>query len=187
VPISFTSLVRPSLRSAYEDLLAKLPSERRGELAAVIYDVPRDPAFTGLRQARALLEPHVSVVDLSVSDPGFEIEKMPAESVNSVTLMLPDGEPLVRLSALRRFAAQLPHFKQRRIWPGVTNVRRPGELEAAVRLRIPFVTGPAVCSPVPMPVGGRSLALARLPLSLNEVRFPRGTSSAPPAVGVSPA
>lgn len=189
VPISFTSLARPSLRSAYEDLLAKLPAGRRAELAAVVYDVPRDPAFTGLKQARALIEQHVSVVDLRVSDPGFEIEKLPAESVNSVTLMLPEGEPLVRLSALRRYAAQLPHFKQRRIWPGVTNVRRPAEVEAAVRLRIPFVTGPAICSPMPTPVGGRALALGRLPMSMNEARFPRAMPTEHPSApaGVSPA
>jgi len=180
VPISFTSLQRPSLRGAYVELLAKLPAARRAELAAVIYDVPRDPAFTGLKQARALLEPHVSVVDLTISDPGFEIEKLPAESVNSVTLMLPDGEPLVRLAAMRRFAAQLVHFKQRRIWPGLTNVRRPAEVEGAVRMHIPFLTGPAICSPVPAPVGGRALALPRLPMSLNEMRFPRAAAPSPP-------
>jgi hypothetical protein len=173
LPISFTSLVRPSLRSAYEAMLSELPVERRSELAVSVYDVPRDPAFTGLRQARALLEPHFSVIDLRTSDPGFEIEKLPFESVNSVTLMLPEAEPLVRLSVLRRFAEQLPFFKQRRIWAAVTNVRRRAELEAAQRLHIPFVTGPAVCSPVSTPVGGRAAALDMLPMSMNESRFPR--------------
>lgn len=173
MPICFTSLVRPSLRSAYEAMLSQLPLERRGELAASVYDVPRDPAFTGLRQARALLEPHVSVIDLRTSDPGFEIEKLPFESVNSVTLVLPDSEPMVRLSAIRRFAEQLPFFKQRRIWAAVTNVRRRAELEAAQRLHIPFVTGPAVCSPVSNLVGGRAVALDMLPMSMNESRFPR--------------
>jgi hypothetical protein len=167
VPISFTSLARPSLRDAYVALLAELPVERRSELAATIYDVPRDPAFTGLRQARALLEPHFGTIDLRVSDPGFEIEKLPPESVNSVTLVLPEGDDHVRLAALRRFADHLVHYKQRRIWPGVTNVRRRAEVEAAARLRVPFVTGPGVCTPVPAPVGGRSLPPERLPMSLS--------------------
>lgn len=164
LPISFTSLVRPSLRDAYEVLLGDLPKGRRGELAVSIYDVPRDPAFAGLRQAKAMLEPYFSTIDLRTSDPNFEIEKLPAESVNSVTLILPEGDPLVRLSALRRFGERLVHYKQRRIWPAVSNVRRRSELEAAARLRIPFVTGPAICPPMRAPVGGRAVPLSHLPL-----------------------
>ena len=173
LPISFSSLVRPSLRDAYQAMLLELPSERRGELAAAVYDVPRDPAFTGLRQMRALLEPHVASIDLRITDPGFEIEKLPLEAVTSVTLMLPEGDSHQRLSALRRFAERLTHYKQRRIWPGVTNVRRRAELEAASRLRIPFVTGPAVCAPLASPAGGRAVALASLPLTLREQWVPR--------------
>ena len=101
------------------------------------------------------------------------IEKLPPEAANSVTLMLPEGDAHQRTSALRRFAERLVHYKQRRIWPGVTNVRRSSELETASRLRIPFVTGPAVCAPVPAPVGGRAVALTNLPLSLRETWVPR--------------
>jgi hypothetical protein len=173
LPISFSSLMRPSLRDAYQAMLLELPSERRAELAATVYDVPRDPTFTGLRQMRALLEPHVASIDLRITDPGFEIEKLPLEAVTSVTLMLPEGDAHQRLSALRRFAERLTHYKQRRIWPGVTNVRRRAELEAASRLRIPFVTGPAVCAPLPTPAGGRAVALTSLPLTLREEWVPR--------------
>jgi len=168
VPICFTSLARPSLRDAYVAMLEALPTDRRSELAVTIYDVPRDPAFAGLRQARALLEPHFGTIDLRVTDPAFEIEKLSAEAVNSVTLMLPEGDNYVRMAAMRRFAERLVHYKQRRIWPAVTNVRRQAEVEAAERLRIPFVTGPGVCSPVPSPVGGRTLPAERLPMSLAE-------------------
>lgn len=184
VPICFTSLARPSLRDAYVNMLAELPSNRRSELAATIYDVPRDPAFTGLRQARALLEPYFGGIDLRVADPGFEIEKLPAEFVNSVTLVLPEGDGHVRLSAMRRFAEHMVHYKQRRIWPGVANVRRRAEVEAATRLRVPFVTGPAVCSPVPSPVGGRSMLPERLPMSLADWMEVRDRST-PPSVGQS--
>ena len=124
-------------------------------------------------QMRALLEPHVASIDLRITDPGFEIEKLPLEAVTSVTLMLPEGDSHQRLSALRRFAERLTHYKQRRIWPGVTNVRRRAELEAASRLRIPFVTGPAVCAPLASPAGGRGVALASLPLTLREQWVPR--------------
>lgn len=166
VPVCFSSLARPSRREAYMETLSKLPLERRSELVAAIYDVPRDPAFTGLRQARALLEANFAAIDLRVTDPGFEIEKLPAGSVTSVTLMLPEGDSRARLSAMRRFTERLVHYKQRRIWPGVTNVRRRVELEAAAQLGIPFVTGPGVCSPMPSPVGGRRLQAAGLPMSM---------------------
>jgi hypothetical protein len=178
VPICFTSLARPSLREAYMALLADLPTDRRSELAATIYDVPRDPAFTGLRQAHTLLDPHFGAIDLRVTDPGFEIEKLAPEAVNSVTLVLPEGDSHVRLSALRRFAERLVHYRHRRIWPGVTNVRHRVEVEAATRLHLPFVTGPGICTPVPSPVGGRSLSAERLPMSLSDWMDVHGRSLA---------
>jgi len=182
LPISFTSLSRPSQREAYVELFAELPMARRTELAAAVYDVPRDPAFTSLRQAKALLESHFSAIDLRVTDPGFEIEKLPSEFVSSVTLVLPDGDTHVRLSAMRRFAERMVHYRQRRIWPAVTNVRRRAELEAAVRLRIPFATGPGICSPVPSPVGGRAKSLLSLPLTLADWMDVRDQQPPAPAV-----
>lgn len=163
LPISFNRLVRPSLRAAYETLLADLPVGRRQELAATVYDVPRDPSHGGLVQAAAMLAPYVSVIDLRCTDPEFEVEKLPPGAVNSVTLVLPDGDALVRLSAMRRFAERLERYKQRRIWPAVSNLRRRAEVEAAARLRIPFITGPAVCAPMSRPVGGLAVALTQLP------------------------
>lgn len=174
LPISFNSLVRPSARHAYEAMLAKLPLDRRAELAAMIYDVPRDPNFTGLREARAMLEPHFAHIDLTISDPGFEVEKLPPGAATSVTLMLPDGDAHQRLSALRRFGERRDHYKQRRIWLGVTNIRRRAELEAAARLRLPFLTGPAVCTPLPTSPVGRSMSMASLPLSLREPAWAGG-------------
>jgi hypothetical protein len=183
VPICFSSLVRPAMRDAYMEALSALPADRRSELAATVYDVPRDPVFTGLRQVRALLEPHFGAIDLRVTDPGFEIEKLAMEAVSSVTLKLPEGDAHLRLSALRRFSEHLVHYKQRRIWPGVTNVRRRAEVEAATRMRIPFLTGPAICSPLPGPVGGRAVPLAQLPMSLGgwmDARDRAGAGAQPP-------
>jgi hypothetical protein len=187
VPICFSSLVRPSTRDAYVAALGELPAERRGELAAAVYDVPRDPVFTGLRQVRGLLEPHFGTIDLGVTDPGFEIEKLASEAVSSVTLRLPDGDAHLRMSALRRFGDHMVHYKQRRIWPGVTNVRRRSEVEAAARMRIPFLTGPAICSPLPGPVGGRSVPQARLPMSLGGWMDARDRAQSPPAAPSAPA
>lgn len=164
LPISFTSLVRPSLRAGYGRLLDELPVGRRGELGAAIYDVPRDPAFEMLQQVKAMLHPRVSSIDLRTSDPEFEVEKLPPQAVTSVTFILPDADAMVRLSSLRRFAERISRYKQRRIWPAVSNIRRRAELEAAIRLRIPFLTGPAVCGPLTKPIGGHAVAAGELPL-----------------------
>jgi hypothetical protein len=161
--LSFTSLVRPSLRQAYKTLLADLPILRRAELAATIYDVPRDPTLAGLTQARAMLDPHISALDLRTSDPDFEVEKLPQGLVNSVTFVLPDGDRLVRIAALRRFARHLGLYKQRRIWPAISNLRQRAEVDAAVQAQIPFLTGPAICGPRAIPIGGSEFTIERLP------------------------
>lgn len=163
VPISFGNLVRSSCRDAYKERLAELPESRRSDLAAMIYDVPRDPALVESREAHAMLDRHFSTIDLRTTDPAFEIERLPRRSVTSVTLMLPNADPFVRLSAMRRFADRMPIYKHWRIWPAVSNVRRAAEVEMAARLGIPFVTGPAVCGPMTNAVGGRTAGPRSLP------------------------
>lgn len=175
LPLSFSRLVRPTLRAAYQTLLEDLPVGRRQELAATVYDVPRDPSHGGLVQAAQMLAPYFGALDLRCTDPQFEVEKLPLGVVNSVTFILPEGDQLVRLSAMRRFAERMERFKQRRIWPAVSNVRRRAEVEAAARLRIPFVTGPAVCPPLPRPVGGVSMTIDQLPLTDAVLRMPRAS------------
>lgn len=163
LPLSFTSLVRPSLRKAYQTLLADLPSGRRGELAATVYDVPRDPNVADLTEARAMLDPYISALDLRTEDPEFEIEKLPLGLVNSVTFIMPEGDRILRIAAMRRFAGRLSHYKQRRVWPAISNLRQRAEVEAATKAQIPFLTGPAICRPRATPSGGSEVPIDRLP------------------------
>jgi hypothetical protein len=57
------------------------------------------------------------------------------------------------------------HFKQRKIWPAITNVRTPAELADCIQHRIPFLSGQAVCGPVDAMVGSLSWETAHLPLT----------------------
>ncbi len=164
LPICYSNIIRTTSRAEYETMLEALPSELRPQLAAAVYDVPRDPAFTALRQLRTTLERYFTKIDLRTPDPGFEVEKLPHEAVTSVTLVLPEGDTRTRLVALRRFAERLSLFKQKRIWAAVTNVRNRTELEACIGFSIPFVTGPAVCRLQTEPVGGRMQDVRALPV-----------------------
>lgn len=163
VPIAYDSVVRTSLRAQSEQDLSKLPADRRGQLAAVVYHAPRDPMFGAMSQIRATLGPRFTSIDLRVDDPGFEVEKLSPGAVAGVSFALPSGDRLTRFTALRQFAARRDLYRQRRIWASVTNVRDTEELAACAALRIPFVTGPAVSPPLTRPLGGLVLPLERLP------------------------
>ncbi|MDP3854851.1 hypothetical protein [Phenylobacterium sp.] len=164
LPICYSNIIRATKRADYEKLFESLPPERRPVLAAAVYDVPRDPAFGALSVLRSTLSRYFTNIDLRTPDPGFEVEKLPMQAVNSVTFVLPEGDQRARLVALRRFVERLPLFKQRRIWPAVTNVRNRLELEACVAAQVPFVTGPGVCRLQTAPVGGRMQDIRALPV-----------------------
>jgi hypothetical protein len=164
LPICYSNIVRASQRESYEDMLSVLPAQTRNHLTAMVYDTPRNPAFGGLAQIRATLLKYVSQIDLQTHDPGFEVEHLPDNAVNSVTLVLPDGPPRSRLATLRRFAERRDSYRRKRVWIGVSDVRNHDELVACVAARVSFVTGAGVCRMQSRPMGGRLLPLEALPI-----------------------
>jgi hypothetical protein len=164
VPVSFSTLVRPTQRAGYVELLGILPAETRGQLAATVYDVPRAPSFQSLKVIHEALRGHFASLDLRTQDPDFEVRQLAEKTVTSVTLVLPNASQEVRTAAVRRFAAHAPEYKRRRIWSGLTNVRYRAERELAVSLGFPFLTGPGICRLQSQPLGGRSWDLASLPI-----------------------
>jgi len=165
VPLSFSSLVRPTGRRAYARFLCHLPTEDRDRLAAAVYDTPRAPSFFALSTIRRFLDPFFGEINLHVHDPAFEVEKLPAEIVSSVTLALPaDREPAERLAAIRRFMQKRDAYKKKRIWPGVACVATRAELDACLALRTPVIGGPAVAELAAKPVGVRSVEAQALPV-----------------------
>jgi hypothetical protein len=164
LPVCYSNIVRASQRQAYEQILAVLPASHRRQLTAIVYDTPRDPAFGALSQIRKMLDKYVGNIDLQTQDPGFEVEKLTPQAVNSVTLVLPDVDDRARLAVLRRFTERLDLYRRRQIWSGVTNVRTRAELLACAAARVPFVTGAAVCRLRTDPMGGRLQPLEALPI-----------------------
>lgn len=163
VPLNFSSLVRPAGRLAYGEFIARLPAAHRAKLAAAIYETPRDPSFFALNQMSKYLAGHFAQVNLVVSDPAFEIEKLAQGAVASVGLVLPEVEPPARLAAIRRFMQSREMFKRKQIWPGVLGVSTRAELELCLELRAPTIGGPAVSDLTPSPIGAVSCGPDALP------------------------
>jgi hypothetical protein len=165
LPVCFSSLMRRSTREAYALEFRTLPPDKRQQLAAVVYDVPRAPPFHAFGDIHQLLDKHFAIIDLQVADAGFEIDSVPRGTVASVTFRLPDGDERLRLAALRRFMERRELFRRRGVWPAVTNVRTPAELAACLREKTPFLSGPAVCGAVDEAIGSLPWEPARLPLT----------------------
>jgi hypothetical protein len=156
--------VRPAGRRAYARFLCRLPAEHKGRLAAAVYDAPRDPSFFALSTIRRFLEPFFGEMNLHVADPNFEIDKLAPGVVGSVTLVLPDAEPSVRLSAAKRFLEARELYKKKRVLPGVGPLQNQAELDACLSLRIPVISGPAIAPTTIKPVNLRGFGVDQLPL-----------------------
>ena len=165
VPLSFSSLVRPSGRRAYARFLCNLPAEDRVRLGAAIYDTPRVPSYFALANIRRFLAPFFGELNLQVRDPAFEVERLAPEMVSSVTLALPpEREPAERLAAIRRFMQKRDVYKKKRIWAGVSPLANKAELDACLALRIPMLAGPAVAALSGEPAHARQVDLDALPV-----------------------
>lgn len=164
VPVSFSTLVRPTQRAGYAELLGILPGETRPQLAATVYDVPRAPSFQSLKIIHEALNGAYARLDLRTQDPDFEIRQLVEQMVSSVTFVLPNATQEVRTAAMRRFASHASEYKRRRIWPGLTNIRFRSERELALSLGFPFLTGPGICRLQSEPVGGRTWDVGALPV-----------------------
>ncbi|MDB5458885.1 MAG: hypothetical protein JWO72_626 [Caulobacteraceae bacterium] len=165
VPLSFSSLVRPAGRRAYARFLCHLPAEHKARLGAAIYDTPRDPSFFALSTIRRFLDPFFGEINLHVADPNFEIDKLAPGAVGSVTLVLPDAESAVRMSAARRFLQSRDLYKKKRVWPGLSPVLNQSELDMCLTLRAPVISGPGIARPSGQPVNLRAFDVDRLPLA----------------------
>lgn len=170
LPVCYASLIHRQEREDYQTWLQALPRARRGNLAVSVYDTPRDPSFSALSQVKTFLDPYFRIVDLQTLDPEFAVERLAFQAVHSVTLVLPDASPLARIAAIRRFADRIPLFRQKRIWPAITNVRNAVEFESCLARRIPFVSGQAVTASLSQPVGALALPPDQLPLDDHVLR-----------------
>jgi hypothetical protein len=163
-PISYSCLIRPSLRDAFMPALDALDPADRPRLAVTIYDMPRQPSFAALRQIRTLAEPYFQYTDFQITDPGFEIGGLPKESISSVTLRLPTADRRDRLTAIRNFLNRNDAFRRLGIWQAMTNVETMEEVQLAIKAKAPFLSGPLISDLMHVPVAGQPAELKHLPL-----------------------
>lgn len=164
LPLSFSTLVKPSARAELTKHLEKLPKHRRGQLAAAIYDTPRAPSFSALSQIKRYLDPHFSRIDLRVSDPAFQIDDLPPDVAASVTFVLPAAVEGVRLAAIGRFMREGLAYRRKGVWQGIGDVRTRRELNACVDQGAPFLTGSAITDLLEAPAGVHPCSHLHLPL-----------------------
>jgi hypothetical protein len=164
LPLSFSTLVKPSARAELTAHLDLLPKRRRGQLAAAIYDTPRAPSFSALSQIKRYLEPYFSRIDLRVSDPAFQIDDLPPEVAASVTMVLPAATEAVRLAAVGRFMREAPAYRRKGVWQGIGDIRTRRELNACIELAAPFLTGSAITDLLERPTAVLPCSQLHLPL-----------------------
>ena len=164
VPVSFTSITRAATQGPYLEAFARLPQDKRAQLIAVVYDAPRLPQQHAFGLLRDTLGPYFSQLDLQIADAGFDVDLIPAGTINTLTFRLPDATDVVRATALRRFLEKKPAFKRRELRPAVTNVRGVDELPMCLRQPLTYASGPAICAPMRKPVGNFQYDQSQLPL-----------------------
>lgn len=164
VPVCYASIIHRAERERHAQFLAALPEARRAQLAASVYDVPRQPSYSVMPMLRDFLHRYFTTIDLQVTDPDFAVESLAPGLANSVTYVLPDGDAKSRMAAIRRFSARREAYKSRKIWPAITNVRTQAELELCFAGGVPFVTGRAVSGALDRPPSTPAFAACNLPL-----------------------
>lgn len=164
LPISFSTLIKPSARDQLLPHLKTLPRTARQRLAAAIYDTPRAPSFSAMQAIKAYLSPIFGRLDFRVTDPAFRVEDLPPGFASSVTLILPEGSESIRLSAINRFLRDAPTYGRKRIWQGVGELRTRRELNACIEHKAPFLSGPAVTDLLETPTPITPCSALHLPL-----------------------
>jgi hypothetical protein len=164
LPINFAAAVKPSARAELLPHLEALPRALRGRLAAGVYDTPRAPSFSALSQLKSFLDPFFGRIDLRVTDPAFQVDDLPPDFANSVTLLLPTGTENSRLAAIGRFMRDAAGYRRKRIWQGIADVRSRRELNAGIEHAVPFLTGPAITELLEVPTDVVACSSLHLPL-----------------------
>ena len=171
LPISFSAVNGREAHDLYVTAIEALPASQKPRLAAVVYDVPRSPSFKVVSQIKEMLSARFTFVDFQIDDADFNIREFPADAATSITLNLPDLSSSYPVAMACRFMAHNRDYKQKRVWQGITNVKSPRELEHCLDLKVPFISGMAVCEPLDQPTAPIHHEARRLPLRCH-VRAP---------------
>jgi len=165
LPLSYTNLTRRGSATRYAEHLALLQDWGRHLLVAEIYDVPRLPNHLALIEVGKLIEPYCSAIDLMITDPETDLHGLKPGLLRSITLAVPNGDEILRETAIRRFLARKSDFREKKVWPVVGNVRTRREMQACNSGGGLLMHGPGITAILETPVAAARFSLATLPLS----------------------
>ncbi|MBV9512214.1 MAG: hypothetical protein JO303_18240 [Caulobacteraceae bacterium] len=165
VPIAFSSIMRPALREAYTTAFQLLPLHRRQQLGAIVYGAPRLAPDRAFNEMKTLLSRNFNRIELQITDPGFDVHVVPQGIIHTLSLRLPEAEPIVRRKAMRRFLELKTALARKEIRGAFTNVRERDELKGCLSKGVAYATGPAICGPMASPITATVVDPAQLPLA----------------------
>ncbi len=165
LPLSYTNLCRRGVAARYAGYLSKLESWSQEMLVAQVYDVPRLPRPSALMDIAKLLAPHFGAIDLMITDPETEFVGLKPGLARSITLSLPNGDEVLRESAIRRFLSRKSEFRDAKVWPIVGNVRTRREMQFCNSAGCMLMHGPGVTGILDAPAPTGTFPLTALPMT----------------------
>lgn len=163
VPVAYSHFARSAQVRELERMLTLLPQERRKELNASVYGVPRQ-LTAGLTHLHRLLDPYFVTVNLVTSDAAFDLDQVVGQSIGCVVLCVREANASARKAAIQAFAARQEAYRRHGVRQVLANLRTAHELKLAAQFGFQLVSGPAVSSFLDEPMGGKPVPINRLPL-----------------------
>ncbi len=163
VGLRLWSMVRVSLRDAYQARLTALEPQVAARLSFMIYDMPREMPFSAINPIKDLLHPVSKQLIVRVNDPEFYVQTLQEGLVQGVVLNLEGELDPQRLAAVQRFLSQRPQYAARKLRQGVSGLRSRRELELCRDMGAYLALGPVVSALVDAPVAETPYALTDLP------------------------
>jgi hypothetical protein len=163
VPLNFATVITRMRFERLRGELDRLTMFPRNRLAATLYGVPSSPPSGSLSLVIEALRNAFGVVDLQAPTPDFLCPAFVANCARSITFVSQAKAPAKRTAEIEAFLQRLPEFKAAKLWVTVGQVQTPEELELCLRLKAPFVFGPAVSDVHAQPFNLDAVAADRLP------------------------
>lgn len=152
VPINFTNIMNSHYRQQYVSALSRMPIENISRIGVTLYGVPRYIDRVQLKLLRSILEPHFGVIDLQTSDYDFDLPSEELGSIRSITFTLPNSNVAERIAIASRFIANTKHYRARRLWQAITNIKTRRELELGIKNGVIFLSGSGISSGMKKPI-----------------------------------
>lgn len=163
VPLNFATVITRMRFERLRGELDRLTMFPRNRLAATLYGVPSSPPSGSLSLVIEALRNAFGVIDVQAPTPDFLCPAFVPNCARSITFVSQAKAPAKRAAEIEAFLQRLPEFKAAKLWVTVGQVQTPEELELCLRLKAPFVFGPAVSDVQDQPFRLDAVAADRLP------------------------